>query len=182
MRLLNLLRTAGRYVDLTGCVALTLLSLHGSAADADGSVQEWAPEPGVYRCMTQRMVGFHNEGADRFAGKVRLTPEEQRFWVKIQPPELDEDERQFCKDYPAVPGSKVSLIVWWHCAAELEATFSENKSMLPMRGNKTAEPGHFRQAAGGSFFTLSPDLAYVLFDGFDAKKRLYLEEGICEKL
>jgi hypothetical protein len=74
MSMLNMLRTAGRCVDLTGYVALTLLSFHDTAADADGSAQESAPEAGVYHCMTQRMVGLHNEGANRFAGKVRLTP------------------------------------------------------------------------------------------------------------
>ena len=128
------------------------------------------------------MVGLQGDGPTRFAGQIKLTREQQRFWMKISAPELGDDEVQFCKDYPVVSSTNVSLIVWWRCAADSEATFSENKSILPMRGNTKTEPGRYKQFAGGSHFTILPDLTYVLFTSYPSTKQFYLEEGSCEKL
>jgi hypothetical protein len=177
--------SVGRACDgsaLARILILFLSLLDAAPGIADDLQQDWTIEPGVYHCLTSRMIGLHGEAADRFAGKIKLTREQQRFWVKIGAPQFDDYEPDFCSRYPAVPGAKVSLIVWWHCAADSEATFSENKSILPMRGNVNTEPGQYRQLPGGSFFKLFPDLTYVLFDAYDSKKRFYLEEGACEKL
>lgn len=164
-------------------VLILFLSLLDAAPGiADDSQREWTIEPGVYHCLTYRMIGLHGEAADRFAGKIKLTREEERFWVKIGAPQFDDYELDFCKRYPVVPNAKVSLIVWWHCAADSEVTFSENKSILPMRGNVNNEQGQYRQLTDGSFFKIFQDLTYVLFDSYDSKKRYYLEEGACEKL
>ena len=127
-----------------------------------------------------RMVGLHGEGADRFAGRINITGEEQRFWVKIAAPDFDSFALQFCKTHPVAPNAKVSMIVWWNCAADSEVTFSENRSIPSMRGNAKTYPGQIQAAERRQLFQDIPRSEYILFDSYESGKRFYLEEGACE--
>jgi hypothetical protein len=133
---------------------------------------------GTYQCAAERVVGLQGDvGSDRrYAGRIQLNPDEQRFSVTLDRTERGRGRR--CRsDRTGTADSPVQdeYSLWWFCRATTELSFSPGKYGEPLRG----EDLHiFRDRLSG-WFHLADDLRYV-FAYTDFAGNFFLEEGTCE--
>ena len=123
------------------------------------------PDVGAYACVTHRAVGLQGgEDGPRFAGRIKLPDEEQRFIVKIARTEHTDD----CK------WGERAFDDWYFCKTSFELTFSKSKAPDTLRGdNLNVFVGSY-----GNRFHIFDDLTYV-FSYRDLGGNYYLEEGEC---
>ena len=159
--------------------AVAVMGLSGSAAAVD---------PGVYYCVTERMVGIQperevKEGENpyhvpRFYGQIK--PAKEKFIVKIQ--RIDETTRNhWCKGEPPLPEMVLycsDLMVW-------EAILPEEKrSLWSMVRPLVSDTGLIFTNNGMTTLMISSNLEYVLsrmdLSDTTAATENYLEEGHCE--
>jgi hypothetical protein len=132
---------------------------------------------GNYACIAHRTVGLQSdsEKRDRFAGKIQLPVEGERFLLKIA--EINNNDRAWCRT--AKPGTlnvEDEYSYWWLCKSASEVTFSQGKYGLPLRGDGL----HLFQDRLGGWFHIIQGLTYI-FAYTDFGGNFYLEEGVCQK-
>ncbi len=132
---------------------------------------------GNYICVAHRSVGLQSDPQkrERFAGRIKLSSEEESFLLKIA--NIENTDREWCRTAkPGVLYLDSEFEYWWSCKTKSEATFSKDKYGLPLRSDGT---NVFKERLSG-WFHIAQDLKYV-FSYTDYGGNYYLEEGVCQK-
>ena len=133
---------------------------------------------GTYQCGAERVVGLQGDAQSdrRYAGRIQLSPGEQRFSVTLDRTERGRGRR--CRtDRTGAVDSPVQdeYSLWWFCRATTELSLSAGKYGEPLRGD---DLHIFRDRLSG-WFHLADDLRYV-FAYTDFGGNFFLEEGTCQ--
>ncbi len=165
--------------------AVAVMGMSGSAAAVD---------PGVYYCVTERMVGIQpereaKEGEDpldipRFYGQIK--PETEKFIVKIRP--VDETMRKsWCERFEERTEGVFWMAADLYCSDAIKwvAVLPQRKNPWPSFGRPLVSHNpNFFNANGTTTFMILDNLDYVLFHldvpRLGGTTHNYLEEGHCE--